>query len=58
MMYADIDSVLDKLKKSYPDKMLLDNFSEFERGKLAGHIEVILEIEQMLKQDDEELEDE
>lgn len=49
-----VDDILDILKNRYPDKMLLDNFSEFERGKLAGHIEIILEIEALIKKDNDD----
>jgi hypothetical protein len=34
--------------------MLLDDIDNFTRGKLAGHIEVILEIEELLFRKDEE----
>lgn len=49
-----IEDVLDILKSRYPDKMLLDNFDDFNRGKLAGHIEIILEIESIIKKDDDD----
>ena len=42
------------LKETHPDKMLLDDIDNFTRGKLAGHIEVVLEIEELLFRKDEE----
>ncbi len=46
--------LLDKLKENHPDKMLIDDFDCFTRGKLAGHIEIIEEIEFILFNVEEE----
>lgn len=53
-MIVDLESIIEDLYKSHPDKMLLDECSDFQRGKLAGHIEVILELEAMLKGEEED----
>jgi len=44
----DVREVIDEMRKRYPDKMLIDDFTAFERGKLAGHIEIIEEIEMLI----------
>lgn len=54
-----IEEYIERLKLDNPDKMLLDNGDAFLRGKLAGKVELIEEMEAMSTQpeDEEELED-
>jgi len=47
-MITNIEDLIEELKKQYPDKMLLDDFPCFQRGKEAGHIEVIELIESLI----------
>ncbi len=57
MRYLGVEEMLVELKANHPDKMLLEDGDAFERGKIAGHIENILEIEAMLEREEEEEED-
>jgi len=56
-MITSIEDLLTELRKNHPDKMLLDDFDTFTRGKLAGHIEVIEEIEMFIQPEQEEADD-
>jgi len=53
-MMVSIEELIEELKRNHPDKMLLDDFDTFTRGKLAGAIELILEIEAILDSEEEE----
>lgn len=39
-----IEALLSYLKANYPDKMVLDKIDEFERIKLAGKVELAIEL--------------
>ena len=39
-----MDEVIEYFKKQYPDVMVLDEVSEYERLKLAGKVELINEM--------------
>jgi len=56
-MITSIEDLLTELRKNHPDKMLLDDIPAFDRGKLSGHIEIILEIEQLIQPEHEEADD-
>jgi len=56
-MITSIEDLLTELRRNHPDKMLLDDFDKFTRGKLAGHIEVIEEIEMLIQPEQEEADD-
>ena len=43
-MMVELDDVIKYLEVNHPDKMLIDDIVCFERGRLAGHIEIILEL--------------
>lgn len=58
MRHMTVEEVLEELKIRHPDKMLVDDFPTFQRGKEAGYIEIIMEIEAMLNQDEHEDEEE
>lgn len=52
----DVEDVLTEMRRRHPDKMLLDEgFTDFQRGREVGYIELIEEIEALIKP---ELEDE
>ena len=54
MRMIDVEDLLKRLKENHPDKMLLDDGDGFTRGKCAGHIELILEIESIIEEDKED----
>lgn len=39
--------LLSKLEELYPDKMIVDSMSDFERGKRAGVIELLRYLNQL-----------
>lgn len=43
--------VFEEMQRRHPDRMLIDNFDDFERGKQVGYILAIEEIERMLFDD-------
>ena len=40
----DLFTMIEELEESHPDVMVMENLSEFERGKLVGEISLIKEI--------------
>lgn len=40
---------LHRLEELYPDTMVLEKMDEFERGKLAGKVELIKEVRELLE---------
>ncbi len=54
MRYLTVEEILERLKESHPDKMVLDDGDGFTRGRLVGHIDIILEIEAMLNEEEED----
>lgn len=56
MNYKDSEDLLEHLKEIYPDRMPLKEMEKYELGKMAGKIELLQEIELLIKQKtDEEL---
>jgi len=45
------ESVLEYFDNLYPDKMELSNTPEFQRVKLAGKVELLIEIRKFLKEE-------
>lgn len=41
--------IVKKVEDIYPDKMVLEEMSDFERGKKAGKVELIQEMKQLLE---------
>ena len=52
MVMIDIDTLVKKLYSNHPDKMILDDMDDFTRGRLVGHIEIIMEIEAIAEEGD------
>jgi len=46
-----VEDLIDYIKGLYPDEMVLDKIDEFTRGKLAGKIELIKEIEAFIEEE-------
>ena len=58
-MLIESEDLLEYLRKNHPDKMLLDDADGFTRGKLAGAVETILEVESYIEHlNDEETNEE
>ena len=59
VMYRNIsvEELIEWCQESNPDKMLLDDFETFHRGKLAGKVELIESMVAYLTDTDEEKED-
>lgn len=48
-MSNEMAKLIEKLEEWYPDKMVVENIDEFERAKLAGKIELIQEIKDLVE---------
>lgn len=57
-MILSAEDLIEQAKELHPDKMILDDCPDFLRGKLAGKVELILELEEILNKVQEQEEEE
>jgi hypothetical protein len=48
-----VREIVDMLEEHYPMEDLLVKMDEFDRGKVVGHIEVIISLKRLLLDEDE-----
>lgn len=48
-MKGSVEILVEKLELEYPDKMVLGRLDEWERAKLAGKVELVQWIKQMVE---------
>ena len=49
-----MEQLLEKLRKIYPDEMVRKDLDAFERGRLLGQLEVVEQVERLIKRKQEE----
>ena len=49
-MRSEMEALVKKLELEYPDRMVVDRMDEWERAKLAGKVELVQWIKELVKE--------
>lgn len=49
-MRSEMEALVEKLELEYPDRMVVDRMDEWERAKLAGKVELVQWIKELVKE--------
>ena len=55
MLSDEVKKIIEVIESWYPDKMITEDMEDFDRGKLAGKVELIREIKVYVKKKSDDM---